>query len=57
VAGTGRAERVVADYTTTGHTGQMIPLFASGPGAERFGGIQENWSIGRHLRDLITGGR
>ncbi len=54
VAGTGRAARVVADYTTTGHTGQMIPLFASGPLAERFAGIQENWRIGQHLRDLIV---
>lgn len=54
VAGTGRATRVVARYTTTGHTGQMIPLFASGPGAERFGGIQENWRIGQHLRELIV---
>ena len=25
-----------ADYTTGGHTAQMVPLFASGPGAEAF---------------------
>jgi alkaline phosphatase len=54
LAGAGKAARMVADYTTTGHTGQMIPIFASGPGAERFGGIQENWQIGQHLRALIT---
>ena len=52
--GVGKAARIVAGYTTTGHTGQMIPLFASGPGVDRFGGIQENWQIGRHLRDLIA---
>lgn len=52
--GTGRAARVVADYTTTGHTGQMIPLFATGPGAEPFGGIQENWRVGQLLMGLIA---
>ncbi len=57
LAGTGRTARVVAAYTTTGHTAQMIPLFASGPGAERFAGIQENWRIGQHLRDLIARSR
>mgnify|MGYP001162055803 CR=1 FL=1 len=54
VRGAGRAARVVARYTTTGHTGEMIPLFASGPGADRFGGIQENWQIGKHLRELMV---
>ena len=52
--GRGRSQRLVADYTTTGHSPQMIPLFASGPGAERFGGIQENWRIGQLLREIIV---
>ncbi len=46
VAGTGRTPRVVAAYTTIGHTGQMIPLFASEPGAERFAGIQRTGESG-----------
>ena len=49
---TTRAERVVADYTTTGHTGQMIPLFASGPGAERFAGIIDNARVGQLLLEV-----
>lgn len=46
---------LVAAYTTGGHTAQMVPLFASGPGAERFGGIKENWRIGELL--MVAVGR
>ncbi|MDX2061000.1 MAG: alkaline phosphatase [Gemmatimonadales bacterium] len=45
--------RPVARYTTTGHTAAMIPLFARGPGAERFGGLQPNWRIGQLLLDQV----
>ncbi|MBI4410012.1 MAG: alkaline phosphatase [Gemmatimonadetes bacterium] len=38
-----------ADYTTEGHTGEMVPLFAIGPGAERFGGILPNTRVGELL--------
>jgi alkaline phosphatase len=44
-----------AHYTTTGHTEEMIPLFAAGPGAQRFAGIHDNDEIGRILMDLTTG--
>jgi alkaline phosphatase len=47
-----RNERLVGDYTTTGHTGQMIPLFASGPGAERFAGMIDNHRIGQILLEI-----
>jgi alkaline phosphatase len=47
-----RNERLVGDYTTTGHTGQMIPLFASGPGAERFAGIIDNHRVGQLLLEI-----
>ena len=36
---------VDAGYTTHGHTGVMVPVFAFGPGAEKFGGIYENYDI------------
>ena len=36
---------VTANYTTTNHTGIMVPVFAYGPGAELFQGIQENTAI------------
>jgi len=45
---------LVARYTTGNHTAQMVPLFASGPGAERFGGIKENWQIGELLRGAVS---
>ena len=32
-------------YTTSGHTGVMVPVFAFGPGAEEFSGIYQNTDI------------
>ena len=32
-------------FTTKGHTGSMIPVFAFGPGARKFSGIYENTEI------------
>ncbi|MDH3291721.1 MAG: alkaline phosphatase [Gemmatimonadota bacterium] len=40
-------------YTTTGHTAGLLPLFASGPGADRFRGLLGNDQVGRILRDLV----
>ena len=42
-------------YTTRGHTGALVPLFAYGPRAERFGGFRENHEIGRLLMDIARG--
>jgi len=36
---------VVAAWTTTGHTATMVPVFAYGAGAEKFGGIMENTEL------------
>lgn len=47
--------RLIARYGTTGHSAELIPIFAIGPGAERFGGIQTNAEIGRHLMKLVVG--
>ncbi len=38
-------------YTTTGHSGIMVPVFAYGPGAERFSGIQQNCDL---LKKILT---
>ena len=35
------------------HTGCMVPVFAYGPGAERFSGIQENTDIPQKIRALM----
>ena len=42
-------------YTTRGHTGALVPLFAFGPRAERFGGFRENYEIGRTLMEIARG--
>jgi alkaline phosphatase len=36
---------VIAKYTTGDHTGVMVPVFAFGPGSEKFRGIYENTEI------------
>ena len=40
-----------------GHTGVLIPLFASGPGAERFTGIIRNDRVGQILLELLRAKR
>ncbi len=37
--------KVKAGYTTGGHTGVMVPVFAYGPGSDKFRGIYENTDI------------
>ncbi len=44
---------VVGAFTATHHTGAMVPLFALGPGAERFGGIHSNSEVGKMLLELV----
>jgi alkaline phosphatase len=48
-----RTDRMTARYTTPGHTGQMVPLFASGPGADAFGGMIDNYRIGQMLLEIV----
>ncbi len=43
--------RISAD--TYGHTGEDVPLFAGGPGAERFQGVLDNTDVPKILRDLL----
>lgn len=45
--------QVNAGYTTEGHTGVMVPVFAYGPGAENFMGIQENTDIFTRFAELF----
>ncbi len=45
---------LVARYTTGSHTAEMVPLFASGPGAGQFGGIKANWEIGELLMAAVN---
>jgi len=48
-----RTERLYADYTTGGHTAQMVPLFASGPGAQAFAGMIDNYRVGQMLLEIV----
>lgn len=52
-----KADTLTAMYSSTAHTAEMVPLFAYGPGAERFAGIRENYEVGRILMELTGGGR
>jgi alkaline phosphatase len=44
---------VKAAFTTKGHTGQMIPVFAFGPGAENFAGIYHNYDLFSKMREAL----
>lgn len=48
-----REREIVVEYATGSHTGVMVPLFAAGPGAERFGGILRNDEVGRILLEMM----
>lgn len=41
--------RTHAGWTTGGHTGVDVPLYAYGPGREAFAGVMENEAVGRAL--------
>ncbi len=40
-------------YTTGDHSAAFVPLFAAGPGAERFGGLKENREVGQLLLEAM----
>jgi alkaline phosphatase len=46
--------KVIAKYTTGGHTGTAVPVFAFGPGAELFTGFMENTDIAKKMMKLLA---
>lgn len=42
-------------YTTPGHSAALVPVFAEGPGAERFAGWHENREIGQIFFEIANG--
>jgi alkaline phosphatase len=46
-------QRLIADYSTGGHTAQMVPLFAAGQGAAAFGGMIDNYRVGQMLLEIV----
>lgn len=41
------------EYSTGGHTGVMVPIFAYGPGAEEFIGIMDNTDVNTKMKKLL----
>ena len=48
--------KIKTEFTTNGHTGSMVPVYAFGPGAEAFGGIYENTEIYNKMREFLSWG-
>jgi alkaline phosphatase len=40
-------------YHTKDHSAELVPLFARGPGAERFGGLLTNAEVGQRLKAAV----
>lgn len=49
VGGDMKTRKVSANFSTTGHSGVMVPVFAFGPGAKEFSGIYDNTDLFRKL--------
>jgi len=45
--------RVKPEFTTNGHTGSLVPVYAYGPGADAFAGIYENTAIYSKMRHFF----
>ena len=48
-----RSGRVKGGFNTKGHSATMVPVFAFGPGAKKYSGIQENTAVFEHLKSLV----
>ncbi|NQU85952.1 MAG: alkaline phosphatase [Mariniphaga sp.] len=44
---------VAGEFGTLGHTSVMVPVFAYGPGAEKFTGIIDNTDIHKKIKELL----
>lgn len=45
--------RTSSGWTTTGHTGVDVPLYAAGPGSKQFHGVIQNEVLGQILQSLL----
>jgi alkaline phosphatase len=53
VGGSAKERTIQGGFLTDHHTGAMVPLFAMGPGAEKFAGIRPNGDVGSILLKMI----
>ncbi|MDX1461610.1 MAG: alkaline phosphatase [Marinirhabdus sp.] len=49
----GNYNKIMASFSTTGHSATMVPVFAQGPGEEKFGGIYQNTKIFTLMKALF----
>lgn len=49
--------KVIAKYTTGGHSGIAVPIYAFGPGADQFTGFMENTDIAKRMIELLKVGQ
>lgn len=47
------AKQLVVRWGPDGHTGEPVPLFAYGPGAARFAGVQDNTEVALKIAGLL----
>ncbi|NNF34185.1 MAG: alkaline phosphatase [Saprospiraceae bacterium] len=47
-------ENMKLDFSTNGHTGTMVPIFAYGPGADLFRGVMDNTDIYKKMAMLLN---
>ena len=50
----GGTSPVEVSFSTKGHTGTLVPIFAYGAGADEFAGIMKNTDVADKIRSLIT---
>ena len=46
--------KIVCKFSTGGHSGVMVPVYAFGPGAQEFTGIYENTAIFDKIKKLLN---
>lgn len=44
--------KLLPDWSSTGHTGVVVPIYAYGPGSERFAGLIDNTDIPKRMAEL-----
>lgn len=49
-------KRSFTGWTTGGHTGEDVGVYAFGPGKYLFSGVQENTNLAKRVFDIVGGG-
>ena len=46
--------KIVCKFSTNGHSGVMVPVYAFGPGSQEFTGIYENTALFDKIKELLN---